>query len=134
MKNRIAVCVMSAALVAAASPWVIAQTSSAKTGTGDSQSLAVPKTPEEHAARAAFYKDKAATYRQEAETHRKMFAEYERTQGNPALQNKAGRELPWVAQMRKHCEAYMKDAEKLAAEADRFAEFHRMLAEEAKSK
>ena len=134
MKIRLAVCVMGAALVAGVGPWATAQTSDAKPRVGDDGSMSVPKTPEEHAARAASYKEKAAAYRKEAETHRKMFAEYERIQGNPALQSKTGRELPWVAQMRKHCEAYMKEAEKLAVQADRFAEFHRMLAEEAKGK
>jgi hypothetical protein len=36
--------------------------------------------------------------------------------------------------MRKHCQAYVKAAEKMAAEADQFAEFHRMLGEEAKDR
>lgn len=36
--------------------------------------------------------------------------------------------------MRKHCDKYMKEAETLAAEAERFAEFHRMLGEEMKRK
>lgn len=98
------------------------------------RSMSVPETPEQHAARASAYKERAAAYRQEAETHRKMLADYVRTNGNPALQNKTGRELPWVANMRKHCQAYMKEAEKMAAQAEQFAEFHRMLGEEAKGK
>lgn len=98
------------------------------------QPMSVPEAPEQHAARAAAYKERAAAYRQEAEAHRKMLADYVRTNGNPALQNKTGRELPWVANMRKHCQTYMKEAEKMAAQAEQFAEFHRMLGEEAKGK
>lgn len=96
--------------------------------------MSVPETPEQHAARAAAYKQKAAEYRQEAETHRKMLADYVRTNGNPALQNKTGRELPWVANMRKHCQAYVKQAERMAAQAEQSAEFHRMLGEEVRGK
>jgi hypothetical protein len=96
--------------------------------------MSVPATADEHLSRAATYKEKAAAYHQEAAVHRKMFADYERQTGNPALQSKAGRELPWIAKMRKHCEGYIKDAEKLAADADRFAEFHRMRAEEMQGK
>jgi hypothetical protein len=92
--------------------------------------MSVPTTPDEHLARAATYQEKAAAYRKEAAEHRKMFADYERQSGNAALQSKSGRELPWVAKMRKHCEGYIKDAEKLAADAESFAAFHRMRAEE----
>jgi hypothetical protein len=102
--------------------------------TAGSGQMSVPETLEQHAARAAAYKARAAAYRQEADTHRKMLTDYTRTNGNPALQNKTGRELPWVASMRKHCQAYVKAAEKMAAEADQFAEFHRMLGEEAKDR
>ena len=95
---------------------------------------AVPGTAEEHLTRAAAYKDKAAQYRKEAEEHRKMFADYKAQQNLPALQTKTGRELPWIAKMRKHCESYMKQAERMAAEAERFAEFHRMRGEEMQGK
>ena len=90
----------------------------------------VPQTADEHTARAAWYREKAASYRQEAELHRRMFADYDKKEGSAALRSKSGRELPWVAKMRKHCESYMKEADRMAAEADRFAEFHRMRAEE----
>jgi hypothetical protein len=99
-----------------------------------SSPMSVPETPDQHAVRAAGYKQRAAAYRQEAQAHRKMLGDYVRKNGNPALQSKTGRELPWVANMRKHCEAYVKQAEKMAAEADQFAEFHRLLGEEAKGK
>lgn len=94
----------------------------------------VPQTAQEHFARASSYLEKAAQYRAEAETHRKMFADYKKKQGSPALQNKMGREEPWVAKMRQHCETFIKAAENLAAEAERFAEFHRMRGEEMQGK
>lgn len=96
--------------------------------------MGVPATADEHLARATVYQEEAAAYRQEAAVHRKMFADFDRQQGNPALQTKMGRELPWVAKMRKHCEGYIKDAERFAAAADAFAEFHRMRAEEMRGK
>ena len=105
-----------------------------QTGSKTDAKMDVPATPAEHLARAATYQKKAAAYRIEAAEHRKMFADYERQQGNPAMQSKAGRELPWIAKMHKHCEGYIKDAEKLAADAERFAEFHRMRAEEMRGK
>lgn len=94
----------------------------------------VPQTAEEHLARAGSYREKAAQYRREAEAHRKMFADYDKRQGSPALRSKLGREEPWIAKMRQHCDSYIKEAEKMAAEAERFAEFHRMRGEEMRGK
>lgn len=94
----------------------------------------VPHTAEEHLARAASYREKAAQFRGEAEAHRKMFAEYDRKQGSPAMKSKMGREEPWIATMRQHCDAYIRQADKMAAEAEQFAEFHRMRGEEMRGK
>lgn len=94
------------------------------------QEAAIPQTADEHLARARSYDEKAAAYREEAATHRKMLADYDKANGNPALKTKTGQELPWVAKMRKHCESYMREAGRMAAQAERFAEFHRMRAEE----
>jgi len=96
--------------------------------------VGVPHTTEEHLARAASYREKAAQYRSEAETHRKMFVDYDKKQGSPALKNKMGRDEPWVAKMRQHCESYIREAEKMASEAEQFAEFHRMRGEEMRGK
>ena len=96
--------------------------------------VGVPHTAEEHLARAASYREKAAQYRSEAETHRKMFVDYDKKQGSPALKNKMGRDEPWVAKMRQHCESYIREAEKMASEAEQFAEFHRMRGEEMRGK
>ena len=94
----------------------------------------VPRTAEEHLARAASYREKAAQLRREAEAHRKMFVEYDKKQGSPALKSKMGREEPWIAKMRQHCDSYINEAEKMASEAERFAEFHRMRGEEMRGK
>jgi hypothetical protein len=69
-------------------------------------------------------------YRAEMERHRKMLADFKAKSAlPPSMESKTG-EPGWIKTMRKHCESYMKDAERLAAEAERFAEFHRMRAEE----
>jgi hypothetical protein len=94
----------------------------------------VPQTPEEHFARAAKYKEKAAANRREADDHRKMLADYKARQTPPGLETKLGQEPPWVKKMRKHCESYITAAEKMAVEAEQFAEFHRMRSEEMREK
>jgi hypothetical protein len=58
-----------------------------------------------------------------------MFSDYQARNSSPS-QSKAGREYPWIARMRKHCDSYIREAERLAAEAEHFAEFHRMRGEE----
>jgi len=118
-----------------AAPWAAAgDQATPGTAAADEQAVAVPQTPDEHVARAKAYEDKAAAYRQEAAAHRKMLADYDKAQGNPALESKTGKELPWIAKMRKHCESYIKEAERMAGEATRFAEFHRMRAAEMQGK
>ena len=129
VKGVLAAAMAAAFLVGAgssASPSALGQASPSKQET----QAGVPQTADEHTARAAWYREKAASYRQEAELHRRMFADYDKKEGSAALRSKSGRELPWVAKMRKHCEGYMEQAQKMATEADRFAEFHRMRAEE----
>jgi hypothetical protein len=97
------------------------------------ESLGAPHTVEEHMAKAAAYREKAAQYRKEADEHRKMLEDHRRG-GPAAMESKTGREAPWVAKMRKHCERYIKAAEAIAAEAESFASFHRMRAEEMQGK
>ena len=127
--------VLAAALCLGSAPLVLASDDGAPgTAAADEQAVAVPQTPDEHFARAKAYEDKAATYRKEATMHRKMLADYDKTHGNPALETKTGKELPWVAKMRKHCDRYTKEAERMASEAARFAEFHRMRGEEMRGK
>ncbi len=89
----------------------------------------MPQTTDEHSAMAESYKQKAATYRQDADMHRQMLAEYKKG----AVHIKQG-ENPWVTKMRLHCEKYIADADRLAADADEFAKFHTMRAEELRGK
>jgi len=95
--------------------------------------LGVPQTADEHLARAAYYKEKAAAYRREAETHHKMFADYDKKHGSPGAKALTAHDAS-ITKMRKHCDEYIKEAETLAAETERFAEFHRMLGEQMKGK
>lgn len=85
----------------------------------------MPQTADEHSAMAERYFQKAANYHQDAEMHRHMLAEYKKG----AVHTKQG-ENPWVTKMRLHCEKYIVDADRLAAEADEFAQFHTMRAKE----
>jgi hypothetical protein len=87
----------------------------------------VPDTSEQHLEKAEQYEKKAAAYRQDADEHRKMLAEYrKRIATNP----KDVLENPWLKKMRVHCEKYIKEAEALARQADKFAEYHRLRAAE----
>lgn len=101
--------------------------------TSPEKAISVPQTPEQHLAMASEYEAKAKAARQEAELHRKMFADFEKKE-LPALRSKLGVEPPWVAKMRKHCDAFIRDSEAIAKDADDFAKFHRMRAEEVRGK
>ena len=103
-------------------------------GSAPATAAAKGDTVQEHEAQAAAYREKAQAFHKEADEHRKMLADYKASQSTPALETKLGQEPPWVKQMRKHCEGYISAAEKLAAEAERFAEFHKMRAEELRQK
>ena len=103
----------------------VAQTTSKETAAKAETTAAAtaPDTAQDHVALADGYKKKAAVYREDAATHRQMLAS-----------SKAPAENPWIKKMRLHCEEYIRDADKLAASADQFAEFHTMRAAELKGK
>ena len=122
---------MTAGMAAAAVPQGLDE---AKKSANQEAVVDVPRTAEEHLARADSYREKAAQLRREADAHRKMFVEYDKKQGSPAMKNKMGRDEPWIAKMRQHCDSYIKEAEKMASEAEQFAEFHRMRGEEMRGK
>lgn len=87
----------------------------------------VPDTAEQHLEKAMQYKAKAAAFREEADDHRAMLAKYKmRVAPSP----KDVLENPWVKKMRVHCEKYIKEADALARDADKFAEYHRLRAAE----
>lgn len=75
---------------------------------------------------AKSYEEKAAAWRNEAAYHRERAAAYKKA--NPDL--KGGIPNYQAVKMEKHCMAIVKDAEKLAADAEDSAKFHRMRAKE----
>lgn len=80
----------------------------------------VPTTTAEHDALAKQYREEAAQYKKVADEHRAMAAAYAKAHPD----SKGGVKNPWNAQMKKHCEALSKDADKLAADAEKAADFH----------
>lgn len=95
------------------------------------EAIKLPSTPEEHDAMAESYRKKAAAYREEAAFHRKMFTDYK---ARVAVIPKSSMENPFIRKMREHCEVFIKDAERLAVDADKFAEYHHFQAEELRGK
>jgi uncharacterized membrane protein YcgQ (UPF0703/DUF1980 family) len=91
----------------------------------------VPETAEEHYKMAESYKQKATEYRKEAEEHRKMKAEYrKKIYQHP----KDPTENPWMKKMRLHCDKYITQAEALARESEKMAEYHTLRAKELEGK
>lgn len=89
----------------------------------------LPQTVGDHEALAKTYEGKAAAWRAEAAYHRDMAAAYKKA--NPDYKN-----IPnyWAAKMEKHCMAIVKDAEKLAADAEEAAKYHHLRARELQGK
>jgi hypothetical protein len=96
------------------------------------QDAKVPDTAADHETLAKSYRDKAATFRKEVETHKQMAESYKKSFVQPV--DKTGKKNPWVAKMEKHCLMIAKDAEKLALDADKAAEFHELRAKELQGK
>jgi hypothetical protein len=94
------------------------------------EDVKVPETAADHTALAKQYTEKAAAYRTEAEHHRKMAEAYK---ASVATTPKAPPN-PWAKKMEKHCMAFVKDAEKLAADAQKAADFHTLRAKELEGK
>jgi hypothetical protein len=88
----------------------------------------VPQTAAEHEAMAKQYKDQAAQFKKFADDHRAMAEAYKKSLVMPT--SKSGQKNPWLAKMEKHCGMLAKDADKLAADAEKAAEFHTMRAQE----
>ena len=131
------------AVSSALAVWTAAAGAAGPTGEQPAPSatqLAIPHTPQEHLTRADYYKKKAAEYRADADVHHKMFAGYHQKNPDSPMYDGEGREIlagtetAIVTKMRKHCDDYIRAAEQLAAEADRFAEFHSMRAAEMRGK
>jgi hypothetical protein len=96
------------------------------------QEAKVPETAADHQAMAKQYTDQAAQFKKVADDHRAMAEAYKKSFAAPA--SKAGQKNPWVAKMEKHCGMLAKDADKLAADATKAAEYHTLRAKELEGK
>lgn len=90
----------------------------------------VPTTTAEHEALAKQYKDQAAQFKKVGDDHRAMAAAYAKDHPD----SKGGVKNTWNTKMQKHCAALAKDADKLAADAEKAAEHHTMRAKELQGK
>jgi hypothetical protein len=99
-------------------------------GSALAEDAKVPVTVADHTALAKQYADKAASYKAEAESHRKMAEAYKKS---VATSPKAP-ENPWVRKMERHCQALAKDAEKLASDSQKAADYHALRAKELEGK
>ena len=91
-----------------------------------------PQTAEDHAALAKQYLEKATAYKAEADSHRQMAEEYKKSFVMPV--NKAGQKNPYLLKMEKHCVAIAKEADRLAADTQKAAEYHELRAKELQGK
>jgi hypothetical protein len=94
------------------------------------EDVKAPVTVADHTALAKHYADKAAEYKAEAHSHRKMAEAYKKT---VATTPKAPPN-PWLVKMEKHCQALAKDADKLAADSQKAADYHMLRAKELEGK
>ena len=99
---------------------------------GFAQEAKVPETAADHTALAKSYREKAATFRKEVETHQHMAEAYKKSFVQPV--DKTGKKNGLVEKMEKHCLTIAKDAEKLAVDADKAAEYHDLRAKELQGK
>jgi hypothetical protein len=92
---------------------------------------AVPQTAADHSALAKKYSDEAAAYRKTAAEHKEMAEAYKKGTAGPS---KSGTPNPWAKKMEAHCGKIAKDAEALAVDADKAAEYHTARAKELQGK
>lgn len=94
--------------------------------------VTLPKDAADHEAMAKQYEQETAEYRKVAAEHRDMAAaarkQEEEMRGHPTSEAAA------AAKMAQHCGSIMKDAEKLAADAESAAKFHHLRAKELQGK
>ena len=92
---------------------------------------AAPQTAADHVALAKKYTDQAAEYRKQAADHKEMAEAYKKSVPGPS---KSGTPNAWAKKMEAHCGKIAKDAEALAVDADRAAEYHTLRAKELQGK
>ena len=103
---------------------------SAVGGAAVADDMKMPASAADHEAMARSYKDQAASFRKTSEDHKKMAVEYKKTLA-PGVK---GQPNPWGTKMSKHCMVLSKDAEKMAVDADKAADFHTFRAREIEAK
>jgi len=94
--------------------------------------MKVPTTAADHEALAKQYQDQAAQAKKVAEDHKAMAESYKKTIAMP--EQKGGKKNPWLVKMEKHCEGLAKDADKLAADSEKAADYHMQRAKELQGK
>lgn len=109
---------------------VLGSTLASGFGSAWAEDAKVPVTVADHMALAKQYADKAAAYTAEADSHREMAEAYKKS---VATTPKAPAN-PWAVKMERHCRALAKDADKLAADAQKAADFHTLRAKELEGK
>jgi hypothetical protein len=90
----------------------------------------VPTTAAEHEALAKQYKDQAAQYKKVADEHKEMAAAYAKSHPD----SKGGVKNSFNEKMQKHCKALAADADKMAADSEKAADFHTLRAKELQGK
>jgi hypothetical protein len=122
LKSRIQALLLAVSLGAGAAISVVPTT--------HAEDVKLPVSVEDHLALAKDYQAKAAEYRKEAQRHHDMFEAYKKSTATlPKLPPP-----PSLVKMQKHCQVLAKDAEKLAADADKAAEYHTLRAKELQGK
>jgi hypothetical protein len=104
----------------------LAQTAAPKSTDEARAAVKLPGSAEEHLAMAQDYEQKAAEWRKEAALHRDMAEAYAASHPD----QKGGVRNAEAVKMEKHCMAIVKDAEKLAADAEWSVKYHRTRAKE----
>ena len=89
-----------------------------------------PATVEEHQTLAKKYRDEAARFRDVAAEHHAMAAAFAKSHPDA----KGGAKNHASEKMQQHCNALVKDAEKLATDAEKAADYHDLRAKELQGK
>lgn len=96
----------------------------------DTTAAKVPTTTAEHEALAKQYRNQSTQYKKVADDHRAMAAEY----ANAHQPTNGPTPNPSNTKMQKHCQAIAKDADKLAADSEKAADYHTMRGKELQGK
>lgn len=102
------------------------------TSTASADEAKVPETVAEHEAMAKQYREQAAQYKKVSDDHRAMVEAYKKRIAMPV--SKGGIKNPWLVKMEKHCAMLAKDADKLAADTEKAADYHTLRAKELRGK